>query len=792
MRAAERMFAFAIVCVAAAPADAAETARFNIPAGRLSDSLIRLAEQARISIGASDPALAGIRARALRGTMSVRTALNRLLAGTGYRYQFTAANAVRIVRVRVPARRQSRPAPSPAPPRPTAQVAELADQEIIVTASKLGVALDRFGGTVRLLDLRAAQTGRLGARGSEAILNRLPMLASTSLGPGRNKLYIRGIADSSFNGPSQSIVGQYLGDVRLTFNAPDPNLNLYDIRAVELLEGPQGTLYGSGALGGILRLEPSDPDSSAFSGTASAGVSHTRHGGIGGDVAGMVNIPVVPGRLALRAVGYGSVDAGYIDDLGRGLRDVNRTSMHGGRATLLWEPGDRWRLEIGGLAQYISGRDGQYAMRGLPRLSRRTSLAQPFDNDYRLGQFTVRKRWSGVELVSATGIVRHSLESRFDATGFPGTSGPQLYTEDVRITLISNETRFAQPDARGEGWVIGWSLLHDVNRISRSLGPPAAPLPFAGVRNETTEAALFGQYSYAVAPRVVATVGGRLTYSRSVGMPLDATEGDFDEPRRTALRVSPTAALTWRPGNRLLIYGRYQQGFRAGGLAVSGIGSAPTVQRFESDSLTSTELGLRFGRPGSDPFAFDAAISYATWADIQADLIDERGLPFTTNLGDGRIYGLEVEATWRPVRNIRLEAAAFVNRSALSSPSAPFAAADERDLPNIAQTGARAAVHFQAQLTPSLNLALDGSVRYVGRSNLGIGAPLEIEQGRYVEGEFGARLDFGRFGLSLDVANVGDAHGNRFSLGNPFSVADGRQVTPLRPRTIRIGLDAEF
>jgi len=85
------------------------------------------------------------------------------------------------------------------------------------------------------------------------------MLASTNLGTGRNKIFIRGVADSSFNGPSQSIVGQYLGDVRLTFNAPDPDLELYDIARVEVLEGPQGTLYGAGSLGGVVRVCPARP-----------------------------------------------------------------------------------------------------------------------------------------------------------------------------------------------------------------------------------------------------------------------------------------------------------------------------------------------------------------------------------------------------------------------------------------------------------------------------------------------------------------------------------------------------
>lgn len=777
VRAAEPFAALSLACLAAAPA-AAQTALFDIPAGRLSDALIALAGQARITIGASDPALAAVRSRALRGRMPVRTALTLLLAGTGYGFTFTGPGAVRIGRA-APA---PAPAAAPAPAPPTPPTAD-----IIVTASKQGVALESFGGTVHLIDLRNQDAGRFGDRGSAAVLARLPMLASTSLGPGRNKIFIRGVADSSFNGPSQSIVGQYLGDVRLTFNAPDPDLQLYDIGRVELLEGPQGTLYGTGSLGGILRLVPNPPDPARTAGALSAGALATQHGDPGGDLAGTINVPIVPGRLALRLVGYGSIDGGYVDDAGRGLADVNRTTIYGGRAALLWQPGGGWQLELGGTAQYLAGRDGQYALAGLPPLTRRSALAQPFDNDYRLGQFTLRKRWPGVELVSATGIVRHALESRFDATGFPGSVGPQLFTEDVGITLVSNETRLSQPDARGEGWVVGWSLLHDINRIRRTLGPPGAPTPITGVRNDVTEAALFGQFSHAFAPSLIATAGGRLTYAKSVGILLD-TPAPGDEPERTDLRLSPSAALTWHAGRGLLLYARFQQGFRAGGLSVTAAGA----QRFESDSLTSWEAGLRFGRPDRDPLSFNAALSYARWADIQADLIDARGLPFTANLGDGRIWGFEAEVSWRLTPALRLEAAAFFNSSALSRPNPAFAAADERDLPNVPGEGARAALHFETPLSSRITLALDGAVRYVGHSQLGIGPPLDLGQGGYVDGQLGARLDFGRFGLSLDLDNVADARGNRFAFGNPFSIAARDQLTPLRPRTVRIGFDAAF
>lgn len=790
MRLAEVAAASLIICTAPAPASAAQTLSFDIRAGRLSDSLVALGEQAGITIDASDPALASIRSRAVRGQMTVAGALRRLLAGTGYTFRFVAPGAVRIVRAPEPPPRRIPPRPKPVRDPAAARPPEPAP-DIIVTASKQGTALARFPGTVHVMDLAPEEGSRLGARGSEAIVNRLPMLASTNLGPGRNKLYIRGVADSSFNGPSQSIVGQYLGDARLTFNAPDPNLHLYDVKSVELLEGPQGTLYGTGSLGGILRIVPNEPDPAAFGGSASAGLLAVRHGGLGGDSSAMLNLPIVRDRLALRVLGYASEEPGYIDDLGRGRGDVNRTRVHGARAALRLESGRGWTLELGGVAQYASGRDGQYAIRSLPPLSRRSAVAQPFDNDYLLGHFTLRKRWGDVELMSSAGIVRHLLESQFDATSSPGTTGIQLFTEDVDILLLSNETRLSRPDSEGQGWVAGWSIVHDVNRISRSLGPPAAPAPITGVRNAVNEVALFGQYSRELGGRLIATIGGRATYSEAFGRPTG--EGpEVDGPGRKDFRISPTAALSWQAGRRSLLYARYQHGFRAGGLAIAATSSAMTAERFESDSLASIETGVRIGRRDVDRLLFGAALSYARWSDIQADLIDSRGLPFTANLGDGRIYGFEAEASWLATRWLRFDSAIFLNDSTLTSPRPRFAAAAERDLPNIAAAGGRAGAHFATSIGASIGLKVDGSLRYVGRSQLGIGPPVDVGQGGYVEGELGARLDFGRLGLSLDIANVADTRGNRFSFGNPFTVGARDQTTPLRPRTVRIGLDMAF
>ncbi|MGO1304474.1 MAG: TonB-dependent receptor plug domain-containing protein, partial [Sphingomonas parapaucimobilis] len=152
---------------------------------------------------------------------------------------------------------------------------------------------------------------------TRALANLLPVLTTTSLGPGREKLFVRGIADSSLVGGSQATVGQYLGEIQLNYSAPDPNLALYDIASVELLEGPQGTLYGTGALGGVIRVTPNPPILDRWSGAVGLGATGIAHGGTGGDAMAVLNAPLGD-RAALRILGYGSRTPGYIDDTLRG------------------------------------------------------------------------------------------------------------------------------------------------------------------------------------------------------------------------------------------------------------------------------------------------------------------------------------------------------------------------------------------------------------------------------------------------------------------------------------------
>ena len=139
-----------------------------------------------------------------------------------------------------------------------------------------------------------------------------------------------------------------------------------------------------------------------------------------------------------------------------------------------------------------------------------------------------------------------------------------------------------------------------------------------------------------------------------------------------------------------------------------------------------------------------------------------------------------------------LGASTFFNLSRLNRPAPAFATASDRELPNIAEEGAQVRAGYTVALSPTVDLTVDGSLRYVGASQLGIGFPLDVAQGDFAEAAAGARLARGQWGLSFDITNLGNIHGNRFAYGNPFGLTARNQITPLRPRTLRIGIDARF
>ena len=258
--------------------------------------------------------------------------------------------------------------------------------------------------------------------------------------------------------------------------------------------------------------------------------------------------------------------------------------------------------------------------------------------------------------------------------------------------------------------------------------------------------------------------------------------------RRSETAFLPSLALSAQASGKLTFFARYQEGFRPGGLAVSG----PFVNRFESDDVAAFEAGMRYGLPGRGPIDLSASIAYTRWNDVQADLVDMAGFPSTANIGDGRIHTLDLKAGWRPIAGLSAEFSAVFNDSRLSDPRSGFGLLAASSLPNVADINARLAVGYEARISDDMRLELGGSVRYAGTSRLGIGPVLDQPQGDWVEVDLGARLQRDSHALTIDVSNLLDTVGNRFAMGSPFTLLYGRQITPLRPRTLRIGWETSF
>jgi len=773
----------AALLVALGLAGIAHADPFNISPGRLGEVAAALGVQVGVTITVTEPDVANQYSPGVNGDLSLRDAFDRALRGTGAEAVFYDAMTIRIIRSRTPSPPRE-PGPTPAP-----AVSEQLE-EVVVSASKQNMLVDSYPGSVKVVTLDRGWTADNAADGTAAITELLPVLSSTNLGPGRDKLFIRGLADSSFNGPTQATAGQYLGDIRLNYNAPDPDLDLYDMKRVEVLVGPQGTLYGAGSLGGVIRLVPNVPDANEISAATSGGLSATQSGGISRDGAAMFNVPLISEQVALRLVAYGERDAGYIDDIERGLNNVNSTTSYGSRLTLRVENLADWTLEFGGVKQIIDSADAQYTLLGDPPLARSSTISQPFRNDYGVAYISARRPVGGAELVSVTSSVWQDLRTVFDATGYNGSGAPARFVEDNDITLVSHETRIAGGDA-GAPWVAGFTTLFSSSLLTRTLGPLDAPIPIAGIDNVQAEAALFGQISHPFTRTLTGTIGERLTFANSTGVLISSMPSQPQTSSRDSVHFSNTLGLDWHPGGIWSAFFHYQQGDRAGGLAVAASGSGLESRKFDADELNMDEIGVRLGHEASDPVVVRAAVFGAEWTHMQADLVDTTGLPYTANIGNGRIYGLDADAAWHLLPEITLNAAVFFNDSKLVAPAAGFATSGVQTLPNVARNGGRLAAQWTKGIALG-GLSAGTAVRYVGQSTLGVGPLLDIPQGNYFIVDADTRLDLGRVTLSLNLNNLGNVRANTFAFGNPFSLAQHDQMTPLQPRTLRLGIDCRF
>ncbi|HEX8256718.1 MAG TPA: TonB-dependent receptor, partial [Allosphingosinicella sp.] len=413
---------------------------------------------------------------------------------------------------------------------------------------------------------------------------------------------------------------------------------------------------------------------------------------------------------------------------------------------------------------------------------------QPFSNRYGLAYATLRGEWRGYRLTSAFSLVGQDLDESFDATLPEGPT--ELFRQRNRLEMVSLETRIAR-EAQGGGWLAGLSLLANRTELDRAVLPPGRLLALPGVANRLAEQTLFAEATRPLWSGLSLTLGARLSHVSFTG---SATEPQGPAPdgigriEGDEWRLLPAAALGASLGSDLRLYLRYQESFRPGGAIVR----TNAAQRLESDRIQAWEAGLRFGHGRSARLSGAVSASYSRWNNVQADLIDTTGLPTTANLGDGEIWTLDGRLEWRATPALRLGVAAVVSRSRVSNPDPGIIFIEDEPLPNVPDLTATASVDYRRPLGASRQLELSARARYVGKSTLGIGPILERAQGDYVDTSLEARITGGRWIWFVAGTNLLNTEGNRFALGSVLTLVSEDQVTPLRPLTVRVGVETRF
>lgn len=807
-------------------AEAAEARhRFEIPSKPYAEALIDLAVQANVSLlGASACGAGG--AAGLSGDYSLSDALGRVLSDAPCNWRIVDARTVRIT----PA---TPTAAHPAPPPATNLVTEL-----LVTARKRPERLDTLPAGVSVISAEQLLATR--AFDVRDTAGQLVGVLMTNLGPGRDKLMIRGLSDGAFTGRARSMVSTYLDDAPINYNAPDPDLRLADVERVETLRGPQGALYGSGALGGVYRIVTNKPDPDDVSAGLLTSLATTRGGSPSYEGEGFANLPILNGHAAVRLVAYYDDKGGYLDNSNLRLSNVDSTTRTGGRAAVRFALGDRWTLDLSATGQRLNSRDSQYITQGavsdlraevadpdhpfVAAPTRQNQVREMSRNDLAQAAATLRGELGWADLSTSTSYVQHDYASTYDASQVVSrfiTTGADLglYSEAARIRRLVQDLVLTSTGAGKFDWLAGAYGSLSMERTPSSLDvlangaiTPALLRAPAGLtrfyneerRDHLHELAAYGEGTWRFAPGWTASVGAR-AFDSSLKVRAAVTGAFPTTPRDVAVDrsfsgVSSKVSLQREFADGSLLYGLYSEGFRPGGVNTTNfVGVSALRTTFEPDQLRNFEAGAK-GHFLGRHLVLRAAAFYDVWSNLQSDQYRTSGLAYTANVGDARIKGLEAEAAYEWPFGLTVQANVLYSDAHLTRVNPDFtnnnlALAQQiigSGLPGAPRFSGGALVRYDRPLGENHTLRLVAQADYVGPARLAFDPMLSARTDAVIDADIEALLVTERWSVGVFVSNPADSSSNTFAYGNPFTFGQVRQVTPQRPRTVGVRLAAGF
>lgn len=573
-------------------------------------------------------------------------------------------------------------------------------EEIVVTATKRAENIQQTP-----IAVQAFTGGQLAAINALEISDwstLVPGLVTQSNGASGDQRYvIRGV-----NSAGAGTVGVYLNDVVITGEnyqnggGQAPDVLLFDMDRIEVLKGPQGTTFGSSSMTGTIRFITAKPNLTDFFGSAAAGYRETSGGGAGSQSDGMVNLPIVTDRFAIRLAGSYLDDPGYISN--QFERDANETRIKAGRVTAKWAATDKITFSALAMVQrtqadavgYVnttgynfSGNGPPYAPlpANSPPYFQDIYAREPQGNNMDMYELDFEDKESyGTYTVTASRFDRDFQFSR-DASavvqlylGLPATTtGRSVISQPNDRAVDSDEARFVS------GWQGPVQLLvglffqneqrdfesHVITAESNGFVAPSPVVLLARTQDDTVrEKTVFAELSYTFSDEWKLTLGGR-RYDISdtelsaalVGFGGGAGAGAGPVLEFTDIGLIGRLNLEYTPTPHLMSYLQVAQGFRPGGVndqTAAAIAGVSIPAGFSSDSLINYELGVKSSWLDNRLVA-DGAAYFINWSKIQVSEQATAGsstFPYTGNSGRATVEGLELEVSTRPIAGLRLDA----------------------------------------------------------------------------------------------------------------------------------------
>ena len=633
---------------------------------------------------------------------------------------------------------------------------------------------------LRVETLDAESLERAGATSLNDTIGALPGVdVKADAGPGRSAVTMRGV---SLGSQTIATVGVYVDEIPFgsssAFVAGGSmalDMALLDLHHVELLRGPQGTLYGAGAMGGLLKYVTNEPDSSLFSGKVGVGIRSTQDGGMGHSENLVLNLPLAKDVAALRVAAFNDHEGGYVKAIGAAAGDnINDGNSRGARVSALIEPMAKMKIRLSSVNQQIQ-RNGLNAIdydvaTGKPMhgdLVRALSVGEPYKIKTRLTSADVEYDfgWARLNAVAST----QGLDGKTgqDATAFLGGNPAFDFASlDNSIKLRKQTQELRLTSQRGTiEWLLGYYRDRETGRVDQRLwaqlagGGGPMDLQGNGQPSQYREQAVYGDVTWNIDALWSLTLGARVAHNKQVygienSPPLDFT-GYSAETSKTYL-----GTLRYALDKTSNVYFRAASGYRPGGpdgVALDATTLEPipgTPKMFGHDTLWSYELGYKADLLDKR-LNVEAAVYQINWTDLQ----QPKAIGISTiivNAGAARVRGFELATRYTVDTHWSWNASLAYTDPKLSE-----------DTPDLGPSGTRLANVAKLAYTVGLRYAFDLAghssyaglnLRHVGQRNAGYDDPStsipQFSQPAYTLADAQWGLDLGNWQVSAYVRNL--------------------------------------